>query len=99
MEMSVGIAPLTSPRRALESWLEATMAARRGNGSAISVDRLHSIIVTWLFMSVLPGSRSDTGKAATRDSFGNAERSSRYRRKAPAHTAITTSLTFDSVAL
>ena len=66
-----------SSSRFLESVDEATMASRRRIGSAMSVARLQSIAVTWLFISALPAFRSETGTAAISGPLGSAFRSSR----------------------
>ena len=70
IEKSRGVASLTLPLSSLASSDDAWIAFRRSTGSLMSVARLHSITDTWLFDSVLPGSRSDTGTNATSGSLG-----------------------------
>src|SRR6202012_4991615 len=98
-EMSRGITSLVSLSSALDSFDDACTARSRSIGSATSVASLHSMVVTWLLISVLPGSRSDTGTAVIRDSGGSASRLLRYRRSAPAESPMTTSLSLAPSAL
>ncbi len=65
--------PVNSFDEAADAWI----ARRRSTGSAMLLARLASIIVTWLFISVLPGSRNETGTPAISDFFGTLPRSSK----------------------
>ena len=72
IEKSRGVASRTLPLRSLACRDDSWIVLSRSSGSRMSVARLHSIPETWLFESVLPGSRNDTGTNATSGSFGSA---------------------------
>ena len=61
---SVGIAPFTLSCSFLPTLADALIAINRSIGSSRVVARLTIIIDTWLFGSVLPASRKDTGTPA-----------------------------------
>ena len=70
------------------------IARRRSTGSATSVDREVKKAETWLLPSASESSeRTETGQTAISGVPGSSPRRMRYRRRAPAHVASTTSLT------
>jgi hypothetical protein len=71
----------------------AAMARMRSAGSPIWVSTPQNIHVVWLRPGRPDLLWTDTGTVATRGLSGSSPRSSRKRRKTPAHKATTTSLT------
>jgi hypothetical protein len=57
----------------------------------MSVCRSHRAALTRLLISISPGARIDTGINASKERSGNSPLRSRWRRNAPAATAMTTS--------
>ena len=74
---SVGMAALKLPIIVLAAADDALIAFSRSIGSSTSVASVITVMETWLFASVLPCSRSDTGTAAVSDFFGSASYSRR----------------------
>ena len=68
---SVGIAALRLPIIVFAAADDSLIALSRSIGSLTSVASVITVIDTWLFASVLPCSRSDTGTAAVSDFFGS----------------------------